>query len=98
MITLPGGSLLMGTDNAEGFPADGEGPVRAVTVMPFSIDTNPSTNDLFTKFVEATGYQTEAERLGSSFVFWSHIREDRFEELVEDIVADARWWCKVSGV
>ena len=28
MIPLPGGTFLMGTDDAEGFPADGEGPVR----------------------------------------------------------------------
>jgi hypothetical protein len=30
--SLPGGSFLMGTDYARGFPADGEGPVRAVSL------------------------------------------------------------------
>lgn len=98
MIALPGGSFLMGTDNPEGFPQDGEGPIREVTVKPFRIDRYPVTNALFAKFVQATGYITEAEHFGWSFVFWSHIQEDRFEELVEDTVAAAPWWCKVSEV
>ena len=98
MIARPGGSFLMGTDNPEGFPQDGEGPIREVIVKPFQIDRNPVTNEIFAKFISATGYKTEAERFGWSFVFWSHIPEDRFEELVEDTVAAAPWWCKVSGV
>ena len=28
MVLLPGGEFLMGTDDREGYPADGEGPVR----------------------------------------------------------------------
>lgn len=97
MIVLPGGAFLMGTDNLEGFPADGEGPIREVTVKSFSMDRSPVTNDLFAKFVQATEYQTEAERFGWSFVFWSHLPADRFDELVEDTVAAAPWWCKVFG-
>src|SRR5579871_3815146 len=38
MVALPGGTFLMGTDYAGGFPADGEGPVRPVTLSPFAID------------------------------------------------------------
>lgn len=87
----------MGTDNPEGFPQDGEGPVRPVTVDPFFIDIYPVTNELFRRFVVATGYRTEAERFGWSFVFWSHIPNARFNELVEDTVAAAPWWCKVRG-
>ena len=97
MISLPGGSFLMGTNNPERFPQDGEGPVREVIVSPFSIDRNPVTNELFAKFVAETGYRTEAEQFGWSFVFWSHIPEERFEELVEDTVAAVPWWCKVPG-
>jgi len=87
----------MGSDYAEGFPADGEGPVRPVTVQPFSIDKFPVTNELFRIFIETTGYRTEAEQFGWSFVFWSHIRSDRFRELVADRVHVAPWWCKVPG-
>ncbi len=87
----------MGTDYKGGFAADGEGPVRAVSLSPFEIDVFPVTNQDFARFVEATGYRTEAEQFGWSFVFWSHIPEDRFEDLVDDTVAAAPWWCKVSG-
>lgn len=97
MRALPGGEFLMGTDSAEGFPQDGEGPVRSVSLDPFSIDVYPVTNDLFGRFVAATGYITEAERFGWSFVFWAHIPKTRFHELVEDTVAAAPWWCKVRG-
>jgi formylglycine-generating enzyme len=97
MAQLPGGSFLMGTDYEGAFPDDGEGPVREVTLDPFWIDRAPVTNALFSKFVEETNYRTEAERFGWSFVFWSHLPQKRFQELVEDTVAAAPWWCKVRG-
>jgi formylglycine-generating enzyme len=97
MIALPGGTFLMGTENPEGFPQDGEGPVRPVTLDPFFIDTYPVTNELFHRFILATGYQTEAERYGWSFVFWSHIPKANFYDLVEDTVAGSPWWCNVPG-
>jgi formylglycine-generating enzyme len=97
MIRLPGGTFLMGTDSDEGFPQDGEGPVRSVTLRPFWIDRTTVTNHLFRKFVKATGYRTEAERFDWSFVFVLHIPKDGFGGLVEDSVAAAPWWCKVRG-
>jgi sulfatase modifying factor 1 len=97
MRSLPGGSFLMGTDYAQGFPADGEGPVRAVSLSPFAIDIFPVTNADFAAFISATNYRTEAEVFGWSFVFWSHIPPLRFTELVEDTVAFTPWWCKVPG-
>jgi sulfatase modifying factor 1 len=95
MISLSGGEFLMGTDYEGGFPADGEGPVRVVTLSPFQLDTFPVTNSDFAAFVKATGYRTEAEQFGWSFVFWAHIPGNLFEKLVEDTVAAAPWWCKV---
>lgn len=97
MIELPGGTFLMGTDAIDGFPQDGEGPVRPVLLDAFALDQYPITNDLFRIFIEATGYRTEAERFGWSFVFWSHIPSARFRELVQDTVEAAPWWCKVRG-
>jgi formylglycine-generating enzyme required for sulfatase activity len=97
MIEIPGGTFLMGSDYSEGFPLDGEGPVRPVTLRPFLIDRFPVTNQQFCAFVEATGYRTEAEIFGWSFVFWAHIPPNRFRELVEDTVAVTPWWCKVPG-
>lgn len=97
MVKLPGGLFLMGTDYEKAFPDDGEGPVREVKLSPFFIDRGTVTNSQFSRFVEATGYITEAERFGWSFVFWAQIAANRFQELVEDTVAAAPWWCKVSG-
>jgi formylglycine-generating enzyme required for sulfatase activity len=97
MVTIPAGSFLMGTDYAQGFPADGEGPIRTVSYSSFEIDTFPVTNDDFAEFVAATNYRTEAETFGWSFVFWAHVPKDRFTELVEDTVAQTPWWCKVPG-
>lgn len=97
MISLPGGTFLMGTDYDKGFPADGEGPVRKVTVSPFQIDAWAVSNEQFAAFAEATGYRTDAERFGWSFVFWAHIPVEHRAKLVEDTVAAAPWWCKVRG-
>ena len=46
---------------AAGFPADGEGPVRAVQVATFRIDIAAVTNAQFVEFIAASGYRTEAE-------------------------------------
>ena len=96
-LALQGGVFLMGTDYPHGYPEDGEGPVRPVTVPPFEIDAFPVTNSRFANFIRETGYLTDAERFGWSFVFWKQIPRDRFESLVEDTVAAAPWWCKVPG-
>lgn len=97
MISLPGGKFLMGTDYPNGFAGDGEGPVREVALSPFWMDRFPITNARFKKFIEETGYRTEAEVFGWSFVFWAHISREHFREQVEDTVAEAPWWCKVRG-
>jgi sulfatase modifying factor 1 len=97
MVRLEGGNFLMGTDFAEGFAADGEGPVREVFVDPFYIDVNPVCNRSFAEFVKATGYRTESERLGWSFVFEGHIPKERYADLVAQTVPGAPWWCQVYG-
>jgi sulfatase modifying factor 1 len=94
---LSGGTFLMGTDYAHAFAADGEGPVRPVTLSPFAIDTYPVTNSDFHAFVDTTGFVTDSERFGWSFVFWAQLPPERLDELVEDTVAAAPWWCKVPG-
>ncbi|MFD8888631.1 SUMF1/EgtB/PvdO family nonheme iron enzyme [Streptomyces erythrochromogenes] len=65
LVDLPGGRFLMGTDDPDGFPADGEGPVREVTVSPFRIAATTVTNAQFATFVKATGHVTEARSSGS---------------------------------
>jgi formylglycine-generating enzyme required for sulfatase activity len=97
MIQLDGGPFLMGTDSDEGFPADGEGPVREVTLDAFYIDAHPVTNEQFADFVSATNYSTEAERFGWSFVFQGHIPPERYAALVDKTAPGVSWWCKVNG-
>ena len=69
MTRIPGGAFTMGTDDAIGYPADGEGPAREIELGPFWIDTLAVSNERFARFVLATGHVTEAERFGWSFVF-----------------------------
>ena len=97
MIKIDIGRFLMGAESEDGFAADGEGPVRKVTLDPFYIDLYPVTNRRFREFVEARGYKTEAERFGWSFVFHHQLPGERYGELVADTVAGHEWWCKVEG-
>ncbi|MFD5191100.1 formylglycine-generating enzyme family protein [Streptomyces sp. NPDC058357] len=95
MVLLPGGEFLMGTDDTEGFPGDGEGPVRRVRLKPFLIDTRAVTNDAFARFVADTGHVTEAERFGWSYVFAGFLPA----ALRRGAQRPERtpWWCGVSG-
>lgn len=61
----------MGTMEKVGFPTDGEGPIRNIMVNPFYIDTHTVTNQTFQRFIDDTGYRTEAEQYGWSFVFFN---------------------------
>ena len=97
MVKLDGGPFLMGTDNDEGFAADGEGPIREVALDAFYIDAQPVTNEIFAEFVRATNYVTEAERFAWSFVFQGHIPPEHAARLVDQRVPGTQWWCKVNG-
>jgi sulfatase modifying factor 1 len=96
MAVLPGGEFLMGTEDAAGFPADGEGPIRRVRLKPFAIDRTAVTNARFAAFVQATGYRSEAERIGWSFVF-HHFLTARARGKVMGSVAETPWWLAVKG-
>ncbi len=93
---LPGGKFLMGTNDTVGFPDDGEGPIREVSVKPFYIDKFAVTNAQFAKFIEASNYRTEAEEFGWSFVFYSFL-SDSTAKKVTQTVAGTPWWTVVEG-
>ena len=95
MVRL-GGDFLMGSEDDVGFAADGEGPVRRVSVVPFHIDTHAVTNRQFARFVRSTRYRTEAELFGWSFVFHSFVPQ-RLARRVDRAVAGAQWWWRVDG-
>jgi formylglycine-generating enzyme len=94
MVHLSGGEFLMGTNDREGYPSDGEGPVRRINVRPFWIDATAVSNAEFDEFVTSTGYITEAERFGWSFVFSGLLPTDFPGTRA---VALAPWWRQVHG-
>jgi len=93
-VTIPEGRFLMGSDEPDGFAADGEGPVREVRLSGYRIDSVAVTNERFAEFVADTGHQTDAERYGWSFVF-AGLLPDRFPQT--RAVASAPWWRQVFG-
>src|SRR3954449_4470450 len=68
MIRIEGGQILIGTDRPI-IDTDGEGVLRHLRIRPFAIDPQAVTSALFSDFISSTGYITDAERFGWSFVF-----------------------------
>ena len=95
-VRLPGGSFLMGTTDRPGFPEDGEGPVRRVSVGAFRVGACAVSNAQFAAFVDATRYTTEAERFGWSFVFHLLVPEDVRRRHPQRPDATP-WWVPVTG-
>ncbi|KPD10899.1 sulfatase modifying factor 1 (C-alpha-formyglycine- generating enzyme 1) [Phaeobacter sp. 11ANDIMAR09] len=92
-VLIPGGASLLGTQNPQ-IPDDGEDPMRKTRIKPFRMGATSVTNAQFKAFVEATGYVTEAERFGWSFVFWAQVPESLG---ATQGVIDIEWWRRVDG-
>ena len=85
-----GGSFLMGSNDAR-FTEDGEGPARDVSVSPFAIACHAVSNAQFADFIRATGYTTDAERFGWSFVFAAFVSAET-RRSVGSRADEAPWW------
>ncbi|MCG7334913.1 formylglycine-generating enzyme family protein [Sporosarcina sp. ACRSM] len=96
MIEMAGGEFLMGTADPESFIEDGEGPVRPVQLKPFYIDRYAVTNAQFQEFILETGYITDAERYGWSFVFHLFV-SDEMKRSIQNVVQQTPWWYQVDG-
>ncbi len=96
LVDLPGGTFAMGSEDDDVNPLDGEGPVRDITVSPFAIDAVTVTNARFATFVKATGYVTDAERYGWSFVFHLLVSPE-VDAGVDQVPAQTPWWRVVHG-
>ena len=94
MASIPEGTFLMGSDDEISYQGDGEGPVHEVSLSPFLIDVHAVTNTQFATFVEDTGYLTDSERFGWSFVF-AGLLPDEFPPTRG--ASDAPWWRQVEG-
>jgi formylglycine-generating enzyme required for sulfatase activity len=93
MTLIDCGEFAMGSEDRFAYPADGEGPVRRVRLDPFRMDACAVTNARFARFVQETGYRTEAERYGWSFVFAGLLPDDFAPTRG---VAQAPWWRQVE--
>jgi len=96
MVCLEATSFRMGSEAADVWTKDGEGPVRDVEVGPVYLDAHAVTNRQFAYFVEATGYVTDAQRFGWSFVFQGHLATKYARRLAATrAVAGLEWWLAV---
>ncbi|MFK5689139.1 formylglycine-generating enzyme family protein [Ornithinimicrobium sp. LYQ92] len=92
---IPGGRFLMGDSSGDHNPGDGEVPRHEVVLDGFSIDTTPVTNADFARFVESTGYRTEAEVFEFSAVFHLAVAAERGDILGRP--PEAPWWYGVRS-
>ena len=85
----------MGDARGDGRPGDGETPVHEVELSRYRIDVTTVTNEQFARFVDATGYCTDAERSGFSAVFHLAFKGD--DEDVLGVPPGTPWWLGVRG-
>lgn len=91
-VVIPGGRAEIGTDHPV-IPGDGEGPRRFQRVKAFRLGATTVTNAEFAAFAADTGYVTDAERLGWTFVFYAHV----VGEGETMGVAGLEWWRRIDG-
>ena len=94
-VLIEAGSFRMGTEDPDRNRADGESPVRSVDVPAFRIDPACVTNAEFAAFVAETGYVTEAEEFGWSFVFGALL--EREVRRASPKPPGTPWWRAVDG-
>ncbi|XP_031839113.1 formylglycine-generating enzyme [Nomia melanderi] len=95
MAKIDAVTFSVGTDDPV-FVADGEGPKRQVYLNSFYIDELEVSNREFAAFVDATGYRTEAELFGDSFVFGGLLK-NHAEAKAPVVVARAPWWLQIRN-
>ena len=95
MLEVPGGRYWLGGEGPGCIAADGEGPLREVQVESFLMDVTAVTNRQFAAFVESSGYVTEAEAFGWSFVFDGLLPAGT--RCLASVPAATPWWRAVPG-
>lgn len=93
---MPKQTFQMGNGHQHhGFDVDNEGPQTAVSTPDFYMSETVVTNEMFYRFVMDTGYVTEAERLGKSFVFQGLITDENLGKVTAS-ETDMTWWLDVE--
>ncbi|TGQ40536.1 formylglycine-generating enzyme family protein [Mesorhizobium sp. M4B.F.Ca.ET.214.01.1.1] len=94
-VQIPAQVFSMGDSCGDGLDADGELPCHSVSLDAFELDATAVTNEQFALFVADTDYRTDAERFGSSFVFYMAFKGH--QRSMRGRVAQAPWWLEVDG-
>jgi formylglycine-generating enzyme required for sulfatase activity len=84
MLLVKGGEFMMGSEDGR----YDEKPIHKVRLNDFYLGTNLVTVEEFEVFIEATGYQTDAEKQGSSQIYI----EDKWQG-----IPGVNWRCDTSG-
>lgn len=92
-IRIPGAISAIGTYTPH-IASDGESPRRKKKVQSFSMEATTVTNERFRTFADATGYVSDAEQFGWSYVFFDLLRSPN-QWPSEDGVPS--WWKRVEG-
>ncbi|MEV8268406.1 formylglycine-generating enzyme family protein [Microbacterium sp. NPDC076911] len=94
-VLIPAGTFIMGDSSGDRNEGDGETPQHEVMLDAFSIDATSVTNAAFARFVDATGYRTEAETFGYSAVFHLALAAEPSDVIGQP--PGTPWWLGVSG-
>jgi rhamnose transport system permease protein len=93
-VEIPAGSFTMGSNDTD----PNEAPAHVVDLPTFYIDKFEVTNADFAMFVEATGYQTEAEQRGDKKTWRNYDTEGKENHPVVKVTfADAQAFCAWMG-
>lgn len=97
MVLIEGNTFEMGT-NKPVFETDHESPLRNVTVNSFYLDKYEVSNQKFYDFIKETGYKTEAEVFGDSFLIAMALPEEDRDKYQDIRAVEAPWWIKMKKV
>jgi len=93
MIEIPAGPFTFGSDETE----PNESPAQTLELPAYQIDRFEVTNDDFTLFVNATGYQTEAEKKGAKKNWRTEAEGNGNHPVVRVTWNDAQAFCAWLG-
>lgn len=93
-VGFPGGLYEIGTEGADGFAYDNEGPRHTVFLRPFRLASRPVTNGEFLAFIEAGGYGAPALWLADG---WARVRTAGWSAPLYWERIDGQWWQYTLG-
>jgi formylglycine-generating enzyme required for sulfatase activity len=103
LVSIPAGEFYMGSEEDDKYALDNEKPRHQVTISkPFYLGKYKATVGQFKRFVETTGYRTEAEKAGDMYTWRKPVYDQTDEHPVvyvswNDADAFCQWLAKAAG-